>query len=96
MSFLPFEDIDFIEIEVSEKIEETNLKSFILSNLELNNKKINQNEKIYLSYISQLKSYQVFILPNNYKYFEFQLFEILYEKNANLKRFMIYTFIKNM
>ena len=39
MSFLLFEDIDFIEIEVSEKIEEKNLKSFILSNLELNNKK---------------------------------------------------------
>ena len=44
MSFLPFEDIDFIEIEVSEKIEEKNLKSFILSNLELQNKKATHNE----------------------------------------------------
>ena len=85
MSFLPFEDIDFIEIEVSEKIEEKNLKSFILSNLELQNKKATHNEKIYLSFIKQLKSYQIFILSTNYKYFEFQLFEILYDKKTNLE-----------
>lgn len=84
MSFLLFEDIDFIEIEVSEKIEEKNLKSFILSNLELNNKKYTQNEKIYLSYITQLKSYQIFILPTSYKYFDFELFEILYDESINL------------
>lgn len=45
----------------TEKIEEKNLKSFILSNLELNDKKTTHNEKIYLSYIKQLKSYQIFI-----------------------------------
>ncbi len=95
MSFLPFEDIDFIEIEVSEKIEERNLKSFILSNLELNNKKTTHNEKIYLSYIKQLKSYQIFILSMNYKHFEFQLFEILYEKNANLEEIYDLYFYKN-
>jgi len=51
MSFLPFEDIDFIEIEVSEKIEEKNLKSFILSNLELTTKKPHTTKK-YTSHIS--------------------------------------------
>ena len=95
MSFLPFEDIDFIEIEVSEKIEEKNLKSFILSNLELQNKKATHNEKIYLSFIKQLKSYQIFILSTNYKYFEFQLFEILYDKKTNLEEIYDLYFYKN-
>lgn len=77
MSFLPFDEINLLEIEVSEKIEEKNLKKFIFNNFKLNNLDF-LNHKIYINHITQLNLYQIILLPKKFKYFEFQVFEQFY------------------
>lgn len=72
-------ELDFLELEVSEKIENKNLKKFINTSLKLHNKNPSKKDKIYLTYITQLNQYQVFISKFPYKSFEFLAFEILYE-----------------
>ena len=56
-------DIDIIYISVEEQINTKNLKNFIKTNLELNNIYSYKNKKIYLSYIFELKEYQISIFP---------------------------------
>lgn len=77
--FSPLKQFTFFEIEVSEKIKDKNLKNFFNSSLKINNITLNNTDKIYLKYIKELNLYQIFILKNEYKYFDFQVFELFYE-----------------
>ncbi len=80
---------NFLEIEVTEKIKEKNLKKFINSSLKINNFDIKKSDKIFTTYIEELNIYQIFILENDYKYFEFQVFELFY-KDEIKKSFDLY------
>lgn len=73
------EDFDFLEIEVSEKIEDSNLKKFLNTTLKLHNKNLSKKDKIYLIFLEQLNQYQIYILKFPYKSFEFLVFETFYE-----------------
>lgn len=81
-NYIPLEQIISIEITVSEKIDDKNLKDFILTSLELNNKNYNSNDLIYATYIEELNQYQIFILNNKYKIATFQIFELFYEEKS--------------
>lgn len=78
-NIVPIPQISYFEIDVSEKIEDKNLKDFILTSLTLKNIDFNDENKISVNYISQLNQYQIFLLDKQFFYFEFQIFEILYE-----------------
>lgn len=74
-------EFDFLELEVSEKIENKNLKKFIITSLKLHNKNLSKKDKIYLTFIQQLNQYQIYVLKFPYKSFEFLAFDILYERD---------------
>lgn len=78
-NIVPIPQISYFEIDVSEKIEDKNLKDFIFTSLTLKNIDFNDDNKILVNYISQLNQYQIFLLDKQFFYFEFQIFEILYE-----------------
>jgi hypothetical protein len=82
LEFISLEQIISVEINVSEKIDDKNLKDFVLTSLELNNKTFNNNDLIYATYIEELNQYQIFILNNQYKIATFQVFELLYEEKS--------------
>ncbi|MDY3205651.1 MAG: hypothetical protein RBR70_11320 [Arcobacter sp.] len=87
--YSPLYQQNFLEIEVTEKIKEKNLKKFINSSLKINNFDIKKSDKIFTTYIEELNIYQIFILENDYKYFEFQVFELFY-KDEIKKSFDLY------
>lgn len=87
--YSPLYQQNFLEIEVTEKIKEKNLKKFINSSLKINNFDIKKSDKIFTTYIEELNIYQIFILENDYKYFEFQVFELFY-KGEIKKSFDLY------
>lgn len=87
--YSPLNQQNFLEIEVTEKIKEKNLKKFINSSLKINNFDIKKSDKIFTTYIEELNIYQIFILENDYKYFEFQVFELFY-KDEIQKNFDLY------
>lgn len=72
-----------LQIEVSEKIENKNLKNFISTNFELKNITLNKNDKIFINYIEELKKYQIFVLDENYDFFNFQVFEQFYKEESS-------------
>ena len=78
---LPINKIVYFEIDVSEKIEGKNLKDFIFTSLSLKNIPYSTQDKLLVNFITQLNQYQIFILDKQYSYFEFQIFELLYEDN---------------
>ena len=62
VKIVSFDSIEIISIVVAEQINTTNLKSFIKTNLELNNIYSYKNKKIHVSYIHELKEYQISII----------------------------------
>lgn len=80
--YIPLEQIISIEIAVSEKIDDKNLKDFVLTSLKLNNKDYNKNDLIYATYIEELNQYQIIIINNQYRQGTFQVFELFYEKKS--------------
>lgn len=70
-------DIHIHNIEVDEEIDKKSLKSFLLSNLGLQKITLNKNQKIIISYIKELKIYQLLIFDKSIKYADFQVFEKL-------------------
>lgn len=87
-AFVPTKELIILELEVSEKIENKYLKNFVLANLKLKNISANQKDTLYINYLENTKEYQVFILPRNYDFFEF---EALYSsKNENFKGFELF------
>ncbi|MBL3519441.1 hypothetical protein H0A43_03090 [Arcobacter lanthieri] len=81
--FVLSKDILIVELETSEKINDKYLKSFILSNLKLKNISLNQNDIIYINFIENIKEYQLFIVNNGFKFFEFEVFHTYIDKNSN-------------
>ena len=68
-------DIHIHNIEVDEEIDKKSLKSFLLSNLGLQKITLNKNQKIIITYIKELKIYQLLIFDKSIKYADFQVFE---------------------
>ncbi|WP_419673750.1 hypothetical protein ACN2C0_08775 [Aliarcobacter butzleri] len=87
---LPQEKLTLLEIEVSEKIDNKNLKNFIYTNFKLKNITTNKNDKTFLIYIKELKKYQIFILNEKYDFFEFQVFEQFYENKEEFGKVDLY------
>ncbi|WP_323588598.1 hypothetical protein [Aliarcobacter butzleri] len=89
-NILPQEKLTLLEIEVSEKIDNKNLKNFIFTNFKLKNITTNKNDKTFLNYIKELKKYQIFILNEKYDFFEFQVFEQFYENKEEFGKVDLY------
>lgn len=83
-------EIKSLLIDVSEEIENKNLKKFIFTSLKLNNFEISKNDFMYINFISELKQYQVLTFPNYYKNSIFQIFELYYLNKKDLNKFDLY------
>jgi len=82
LNYIPKEKIISIEIDVSEQMDKSSLKDFVLTSLTLNNKEYANNDLIYATYIQELKQYQIFLINNQYKLVPFQIFELFYDKKT--------------
>ena len=83
-------EIKSLLIDVSEEIENKNLKKFIFTSLKLNNLSVNKNDFIFINFIFELKKYQVLIFSNYLKYAIFQIFEQFYLQKENINCFDLY------
>ena len=72
-------DIRVVDIEVTEKIDERYLKSFVLSNLKLKNISVENCDKLYVNYLEYPKEYQVFVVNSQFTFFDFEAFYSYYE-----------------
>lgn len=90
LDFTPTDKIKSLFIDVSEEIENKNLKKFIFTSLKLNNFEINKNDFIHINFISELKQYQVLVFPKEYKNAIFQIFELFYLDKNDLDTFDLY------
>ena len=90
LAFTPTDKIKSLFIDVSEEIENKNLKKFIFTSLKLNNFEINKNDFIHINFISELKQYQVLVFPKEYKNAIFQIFELFYLDKNDLDTFDLY------
>lgn len=90
LGFTPCNEIKSLFIDVSEEIENKNLKKFIFTSLKLNNLEINKNDFVHINFIPELKQYQVLVFPKEYKNAIFQIFELFYSKKNNLNKFDLY------
>ncbi len=88
--YTPCDEIKSLFIDVSEEIENKNLKKFIFTSLKLNNFEINKNDFVHVNFISELKQYQVLCLPNQHKNAIFQIFELYYFDKNDLNTFDLY------
>lgn len=79
MNILPINQVVYFEIDVSEKIEDKNLKDFIFTSLKLKNITYTNQDKLVVNFISQINQYQIFLLNKKFDFLEFQIFESLYE-----------------
>ena len=80
--YIPIKQIISLEINVSEKIDNENLKDFVLTSLSINNKIFSNKDLIYNSHIDKLNQYQMIVIDKNYKYVAFQIFELFYDKKV--------------
>ena len=78
LNYTPCDEIKSLFIDVSEEIENNNLKKFIFTSLKLNNFEINKNDFLLINFIHELKQYQVLIFSKEYKNAIFQIFELYY------------------
>lgn len=76
-NFYSSKNILIFNIEVDEEIDKKSLKGFLLSNLGLQKITLNKNQKIIITYIKELKIYQLLIFDKSIKYADFQVFEKL-------------------
>ena len=83
-------EIKSLLIDVSEEIENKNLKKFIFTSLKLNNFQITKNDFVHINFISELKQYQVLTFPNHYRNSIFQIFELYYLNKKDLNKFDLY------
>ena len=72
-------DIIVVDIEVTEKIDDRYLKSFVLSNLKLKNISLENCDKLYVNYLEYPKEYQVFLVNSQFIFFDFEAFCSYYE-----------------
>lgn len=90
LDFTATNEIKSLFIDVSEQIENKNLKKFIFTSLKLNNFEINKNDFVHINFIKELKQYQVLVFPKKYKNAIFQIFELFYLDKTNLDTFDLY------
>lgn len=90
LDFTATNEIKSLLIDVSEQIENKNLKKFIFTSLKLNNFEINKNDFVHINFIKELKQYQVLVFPKKYKNAIFQIFELFYLDKTNLDIFDLY------
>lgn len=84
LEIAPNNQIKSLLIDVSEEIENKNLKKFVSTTLNLNNIVLNKDDFLYVKFISEINKYQILIFPKDFKYMVFQIFEQLYiDKNIN-------------
>ena len=84
LEIAPNNQIKSLFVDVSEEIENKNLKKFVSTTLNLNNIVLNKNDFLYINFISEINKYQILIFPKEFKYMVFQIFEQLYvDKNIN-------------
>ena len=88
-NFIYSNEIKSYSIDVSEQIENKNLKKFITTTLKLKNITINKNDFVHINFISELKQYQVLIFSNDKKAV-FQIFELFYLDTKDLTAFDLY------
>lgn len=79
-NFSSLEKLTLFEIEVTQKISDSNIRNFLLSFFKIQNFIYKDTDKIFLSYIDELKIYQLLIFNEEEKYFDFQLFEEYYKE----------------
>lgn len=72
-------DIIVVDIEVTEKIDDRYLKSFVFSNLKLKNISLENSNKLYVNYLEYAKEYQVFVVNSQFSFFDFEVFYSYYE-----------------
>ena len=72
-------DIIVVDIEVTEKIDDRYLKSFVFSNLKLKNISLENCDKLYVNYLEYPKEYQVFVVNSQFIFFDFEAFYSYYE-----------------
>lgn len=89
-NFTQANEIKSLFIDVSEEIENTNLKKFIFTSLKLKNLIINKNDFVHINFISELKQYQILIFPNHHKKAIFQIYELFYLDKKELDSFDLY------
>lgn len=90
LDFTFCDEIKSLFIDVSEEIENKNLKKFIFTSLKLNNFEINKNDFVHINFIPELKQYQVLVFPKEYKNAIFQIFELFYSEKNDLNKFDLY------
>lgn len=79
-NFSSLENLTLFEIEVTQKISDSNIRNFLLSFFKIQNFTYKDTDKIFLSYIDELKIYQLLIFSEEKRYFDFQLFEEYYKE----------------
>jgi hypothetical protein len=77
--FSSTEDLKLFEIEVTQRISQSNIRNFLLSFFKIQNITYKNSDKIFLNYIKELKLYQIFFFNEEEKYFDFQIFEQYYK-----------------
>lgn len=85
----PHNQIKSLLVDVSEEIENKNLKKFISTTLDLNNINLDKNDFLYVNYIFEINKYQILIFSKDFEYMVFQIFEQLYVDN-NINQFDLY------
>lgn len=90
LDFTPTNKIKSLLIDVSEEIENKNLKKFIFTSLKLNNFEVNKNDFVHINFIPELKQYQVLVFPKEYKNAIFQIFELFYLEKNDLNNYDLY------
>jgi hypothetical protein len=90
LDFALTNEIKSLFIDVSEEIENKNLKKFIFTSLKLNNFEINKNDFVHINFIFELKQYQVLVFSKEYKNAIFQIFELFYLDKNDLNKFDLY------
>jgi len=90
LDFTSCDEIKSLFIDVSEEIENKNLKKFIFTSLKLNNLEISKNDFVHINFIGELKQYQVLVFPKEYKNAIFQIFELFYLEKNDLNKFDLY------
>ena len=90
LDFALTNEIKSLFIDVSEEIENKNLKKFIFTSLKLNNFEVNKNDFVHINFIFELKQYQVLVFPKEYKNAIFQIFELFYLDKNDLNKFDLY------
>lgn len=89
-NFAQANEIKSLFIDVSEEIENKNLKKFIFTSLKLKNLLVNKNDFLHINFISELKQYQILIFPTHYINATFQIYELFYLDKKESDSFDLY------